>query len=125
MAPVNVRYIVNDVQAAVSFYVDLLNFELELELGPSFAILRRGDLHLLLNLPGGGGGAGEPVSGTLPQPGGWNRFQLIVTGLDALVAGLEDAGAIFRSEVIEGRGGRQVLLEDPSGNPVELFEFYK
>jgi catechol 2,3-dioxygenase-like lactoylglutathione lyase family enzyme len=123
MAPVNVRYIVDDVQAAVSFYVDLLSFELELELGPGLAILRHGDLHLLLNLPGGWG-AGDSEAGT-PQPGGWNRFQLIVTALDAIVAGLEDAGAIFRSEIIEGRGGRQVLIEDPSGNPVELFEFHK
>lgn len=122
MAPVNVRYIVDDVQAAVSFYVDLLGFEVEMELGPGFAILRRGDLHLLLNPPGSGGG-GASVSGTSPQPGGWNRFQLIVTGLDTVVEGLRDAGAIFRSDIIEGRGGRQVLLEDPSGNPVELFEF--
>jgi catechol 2,3-dioxygenase-like lactoylglutathione lyase family enzyme len=111
-----VRYIVEDPQAAVPFYV-LLGFEVVTASAPGFAVLRRGDLRLLLNAPGAGGaGQGSPV------PGGWNRFQLEVTDLDAEMERLDGQGVRFRSGIVEGRGGRQVLAEDPSGNAVELFE---
>ncbi len=123
MSEVSVRYIVDDVDAAVAFYRDLLGFEVQMRPAPGFAMLRRGDLRLLLNSPGGGGGAGQSMpDGRSPAPGGWNRFQLEVEDLDATFAALGDSGASFRSPVIEGRGGRQVLVDDPSGNPVELFE---
>ena len=123
MAEVSVRYIVDDVDAAVAFYRDLLGFEVQMQPGPGFAMLRRGDLRLLLNTPGGGGGAGQSMpDGRSPAPGGWNRFQLEVGDLDAVFAALRDGGSAFRSEIIQGRGGRQVLVDDPSGNPVELFE---
>ena len=123
MAEVSVRYIVDDVDAAVAFYRDLLGFEVQMQPGPGFAMLRRGDLRLLLNTPGGGGGAGQSMpDGRSPTPGGWSRFQLEVDDLDAVFNALRGGGAEFRSEIIEGRGGRQVLVDDPSGNPVELFE---
>ena len=118
---VSVRYIVDDVEAAVAFYRDLLGFEVKLQPAPGFAMLVRGDLRLLLNTPGGGGGAGQPMpDGSMPAPGGWNRFQFETDDLDALVASLQ--GSRFRNDIVEGRGGRQILVEDPSGNVVELFE---
>lgn len=115
---VNVRYIVDDVDAAIPFYQDQLGFEVSMRPAPGFARLSRGDLVLLLNVPGAGGAgrAGDP------QPGGWNRFQIETEDLDGLIAGLSAAGASFRGDVVEGRGGRQILVEDPSGNVVELFE---
>ena len=119
---ISIRYIVDDTAAAVRFYA-LLGFEVVMNPGPGFAMLRRGDLRLLLNTPGGGGGAGESVAdGSAPAPGGWNRFQLAVDDLDAEIERLAGHGVQFRSAVIEGNGGRQVLADDPSGNPVELFE---
>lgn len=111
-----VRYIVEDARAAIPFY-ELLGFEVVMAPGPGFAVLRRAGLRLLLNAPGAGG-AGQGS----PEPGGWNRFQLTVDDLDSEVRRLEGAGVPFRSAPVEGRGGRQVLAEDPSGNPVELFE---
>jgi catechol 2,3-dioxygenase-like lactoylglutathione lyase family enzyme len=118
----SVRYIVEDTSAAIGFY-ELLGFETLMHPGPGFAMLRRDQLRLLLNTPGGGGGAGQRVAGgSAPEPGGWNRFQLIVDDIDAEVARLSDAGVRFRSAVIDGTGGRQVLAEDPSGNAVELFQ---
>jgi catechol 2,3-dioxygenase-like lactoylglutathione lyase family enzyme len=121
MSEVSVRYIVDDVDAAVAFYRDQLGFELRMRPGPGFAMLVRGALRLLLNTPGGGGGAGEAMpDGSVPAPGGWNRIQLETGDLDALVAAL--GGATFRNEIVQGRGGRQILVEDPSGNIVELFE---
>jgi catechol 2,3-dioxygenase-like lactoylglutathione lyase family enzyme len=123
MASVSVRYIVNDVDAAIGFYCGLLGFEEVMHPAPAFAMLTRDDLRLNLSSPGGGGGGGQAMpDGTLPQPGGWNRFALEVADLDAVVAELRSAGARFRNEIVEGRGGRQVLVEDPSGNPVELFQ---
>ena len=114
---------VKDVPEAVAFYRDQLGFELRMQPGPGFAMLARGGLRLLLNLPGGGGGAGQAMpDGSAPEPGGWNRFQLETDDLGALVDALRGAGARFRNEIVEGRGGRQILLEDPSGNLVELFE---
>lgn len=118
----SVRYIVDDTSTAIPFY-ERLGFETVMHPGPGFAMLRRGQLRLLLNTPGGGGGAGQRAAdGTPPEPGGWNRFQLIVADMDAEVARLSDAGVSFRSAVIEGNGGRQVVADDPSGNPVELFQ---
>jgi len=123
MARVSVRYIVDDVDAAIAFYRDRLGFTLVMQPAPAFAMLERGDLRLVLSAPGGGpGGGGAMPDGTLPRPGGWNRFQLEVADLAATVADLRAAGASFRNEIVEGVGGRQILVEDPSGNPVELFE---
>jgi catechol 2,3-dioxygenase-like lactoylglutathione lyase family enzyme len=123
MANVSVRYIVDDVDAAVAFYTERLGFELVMRPAPPFAMLARGDLRLLLNAPTGPGGAAQPMpDGRVPEPGGWNRFQLEVEDLEAEVEALRAAGATFRNEIVVGRGGKQILLEDPAGNCVELFE---
>jgi catechol 2,3-dioxygenase-like lactoylglutathione lyase family enzyme len=123
MATVNVRYIVDDVDDTIAFYGERLGFEVDMNPAPGFAILSRGDLRLMVNAPGGGGGATQPMpDGRVPEPGGWNRIQLEVDDLEGEVAGLRDAGARFRNEIVTGRGGKQILLEDPSGNPIELFE---
>jgi catechol 2,3-dioxygenase-like lactoylglutathione lyase family enzyme len=123
MTEFSVRYIVDDVDAAVDFYTNHLHFEVSMKPGPGFAMLRRGDLRLLLNVPGGGGGAGQQLAdGSVPEPGGWNRFQVQVDDLDTTVAELRQAGVDFRGETITGRGGRQALAIDPSGNLVELFQ---
>src|SRR6476469_2593678 len=123
MASVSVRYIVNDVDAAISFYCGRLGFEEVMHPAPAFAMLSRGDLRLTLSAPGGGAGGGQAMpDGTLPEPGGWNRFALEVTDLAATVAQLRGNGARFRNEIVTGVGGKQILVEDPSGNPVELFE---
>jgi catechol 2,3-dioxygenase-like lactoylglutathione lyase family enzyme len=122
MATVSVRYIVDDVEEAIAFYTGRLGFSVELNPAPGFAVLSRGDLRLLLNEPGAGG-AGQPMpDGREPEPGGWNRIQLEVDDLAGEVGAIRDAGARFRNEIVEGRGGKQILLEDPSGNPIELFE---
>ncbi len=121
--PVSVRYIVDDVDAAIPFYTDMLDFKVDMHMGSGFASLSRGDLRLLLNKPGGGGGAGQSMpDGRAPAPGGWLRFQIEVSDLAATVDKLKAAGASLRSEIIAGRGGKQVLVDDPSGNPVELFQ---
>jgi catechol 2,3-dioxygenase-like lactoylglutathione lyase family enzyme len=123
MATVNVRYIVDDVDAAIAFYGERLGFDVAMHPAPGFAILSRGDLRLMVNAPGGGGGATEPMpDGRVPEPGGWNRIQLEVDDLVREVDSLRDAGARFRNEIVTGRGGKQILLEDPSGNVVELFQ---
>jgi catechol 2,3-dioxygenase-like lactoylglutathione lyase family enzyme len=120
---VGVRYIVHDVDAAIAFYRDRLGFEEVMHPAPAFAMLRQGDLRLALSAPGGGPGGGAALAdGTLPAPGGWNRFQIEVPDLDALVRTLTAAGAVLRSQIVEGVGGRQAIVEDPSGNPVELFQ---
>jgi len=125
MSEFSVRYIVDDVDAAVDFYTRHLDFEVLMRPGPGFAMLRRGDLRLLLNVPGGGGGAGQQLAdGSTPEPGGWNRFQVQVDDLDTTVDGLRRAGVDFRGDTITGRGGRQALALDPSGNLVDLFEAY-
>jgi catechol 2,3-dioxygenase-like lactoylglutathione lyase family enzyme len=122
MATVNVRYITDDVDAAVAFYVERLGFNVEMQAGPGFAMLSRGGLRLLLNRPGAGG-AGQPMpDGRAPEPGGWNRIQLEVSDLEREVAALRAAGVSFRGEIVTGRGGSQILLDDPAGNPVELFQ---
>jgi catechol 2,3-dioxygenase-like lactoylglutathione lyase family enzyme len=123
MPAVSVRYIVDDVDAAIDFYTERLGFSVAMHPAPAFAMLVRGDLRLLLNTPGGPGGAGQATpDGRLPEPGGWNRFQVEVDDLDAEVQRLRAAGARFRNEIVVGIGGKQVLIEDPSGNCVELFE---
>ena len=122
MTKVSVRYIVNDVDAAIPFYVDSLGFELDIHPAPGFARLTLGDLRLLLNRPGAGGAGQAMPSGQLPAPGGWNRIQIEVEDIDATVQELKNAGARFRNEIVKGTGGKQVLIEDPSGNPIELFQ---
>jgi catechol 2,3-dioxygenase-like lactoylglutathione lyase family enzyme len=123
MASVSVRYIVDDVEAAVPFYTDHLGFNVDSQAGPGFARLARGDLRLLLSAPSGPGGAAQPMpDGRIPEPGGWNRIQLEVNDLAQEVEALRSAGARFRNEIVSGRGGKQILVDDPSGNAIELFE---
>ena len=123
MATVSVRYIVNDVDEAISFYCGQLGFHEDMHPAATFAMLSRGDLRLVLSATGGGpGGGGAMPDGTLPQPGGWNRFSLEVSDVAGLVETLRQNGAHFRNDIVTGVGGKQVLLDDPSGNPVELFE---
>jgi catechol 2,3-dioxygenase-like lactoylglutathione lyase family enzyme len=118
---VNVRYMVDDVAEAVDFYTSILGFEPLMNAAPAFADVKRGHLRLLLAGPTSS--AGRPMTdGTKPGPGGWNRIHFIVDDLDAEVAGLERAGARFRNDMVVGPGGKQILLLDPSGNVVELFE---
>jgi catechol 2,3-dioxygenase-like lactoylglutathione lyase family enzyme len=119
---VSVRYIVSDVDAAVAFYRELLDFQVDMHPGPGFATVSRGDLRLLLNRPGAGGAGQSMPDGQAPAPGGWNRIQLEVDDLEATVERLRAAGARFRNEIVIGNGGKQILLEDPSGNPIELFQ---
>ena len=123
MSIVGVRYLVDDVEAAVAFYTEHLGFSVAMHPGPAFAALDRDGLRLLVSAVAGPGGAAQPMpDGRLPQPGGWNRIQLAVDDLDATVERLRAAGASFRNEIVTGRGGRQILVDDPSGNCVELFE---
>jgi len=124
MATVQVRYIVRDVDSAIAFYCQHLGFREEMHPAPSFAMLSRGDLRLVLSRPGSGpGGGGQAMpDGSLPEPGGWNCFTIEVNDLEATAARLRQAGVRFRNDIVTGVGGRQVLIEDPSGNPVELFE---
>ena len=123
MATVSVRYIVDDVDAAIDFYCERLGFHEDMHPAPTFAMLSRGDLRLVLTAPGGGPGGGQAMpDGTMPEPGGWNRFQLEVGDLEETVEDLRRHGARFRNEIVAGVGGKQILVEDPSGNPVELFE---
>jgi len=123
MATVQVRYIVDDVDAAIAFYCQQLGFHEDIHPAPSFAMLSRGDLRLVLTRPGGGPGGGQAMAdGTLPTPGGWNRFAIELSDLASTVETLRTAGARFRSDIIVGVGGKQALVEDPSGNLVELFE---
>jgi len=123
MATVSVRYIVDDVDAAIEFYCKQLGFREDMHPAPSFAMLSRGDLRLVLSAPGGGPGGGQAMpDGRVPEPGGWNRFSLEVPDLAATVEILRKQGARFRNDIVTGVGGRQILLDDPSGNPIELFE---
>jgi catechol 2,3-dioxygenase-like lactoylglutathione lyase family enzyme len=123
MATVQVRYIVHDVDAAIAFYTRRLDFKLDMHPAPPFAMLSRGDLRLVLSAPNPASGGGQSLpDGTKPQPGGWNRFAIEVNDLAATVEQLRKAGAHFRNEIVTGVGGKQIILEDPSGNPVELFE---
>jgi catechol 2,3-dioxygenase-like lactoylglutathione lyase family enzyme len=123
MTTVSVRYIVNDVDAAIAFYTKQLGFAEVMHPAPAFAMLSRGDLRLALSAPGGGPGGGQAMpDGTMPRPGGWNRFAIEVADLAGTVAKLRSNGVRFRNDIVTGTGGKQILAEDPSGNPVELFE---
>src|ERR1700686_241447 len=123
MATVQVRYIVHDVDAAIAFYCRHLGFHEEMHPAPAFAMLSRGDLRLVLSAPNPAGGGGQSMpDGTKPRPGGWNRFAIEVADLGATVDRLRKEGAHFRNDIVTGVGGRQILVDDPSGNPVELFE---
>ncbi|HEV8719387.1 MAG TPA: VOC family protein [Candidatus Binatia bacterium] len=122
MSKVNVRYIVNDVDRAIPFYTDILGFKLEMHPAPGFASLSRGDLQLLLNRPGAGGAGQAMPDGQVPAPGGWNRIQIEVDDLEATVEKLRNAHGRFRNAIVTGNGGKQILIEDPSGNPIELFQ---
>lgn len=123
MATVSVRYIVNDVDEAITFYCGELGFHEDMHPAPTFAMLSRGDLRLVLSAPGGGPGGGQAMpDGRVPAAGGWNRFQLEVDDIEVTVTRLREHGVRFRNEVVTGVGGKQVLVEDPSGNPIELFQ---
>ena len=119
---VTVRYIVNDVEEAIRFYTTSLDFRVELHPAPGFASLSSGNLQLMLNQPGAGGAGQSMSDGTKPEPGGWNRIQITVDDIQATYDALSAQGAKFRNEIVEGQGGKQVLLQDPSGNLIELFE---
>jgi len=122
MATTSVCYIVNDVDAAVAFYTRQLGFQIDRNSGYGFARITRGDLALLLNTPGGGGDTDQGMpDGRRPEPGGWNRIQLEVEDLVSVVDRLKREGARFRNDVVFGKGGKQILVEDPAGNPIELF----
>ncbi len=123
MSTAQVRYIVHDVDAAIAFYTAQLGFTLVMHGGPPFAMLSRGDLRLVLSAPNPMGGGGQAMpDGRVPEPGGWNRFAIEVDDIEAMVARLRKAGVHFRNEIVTGVGGKQILVDDPSGNPVELFE---
>ncbi len=123
MATVQVRYIVNDVDAAITFYCQHLGFHEDMHPAPAFAMLSRGDLRLVLSAPNSAGGGGQSMpDGTKPEPGGWNRFAIEVGDLEALVQTLRESGAHFRNDIVTGIGGKQILVDDPSGNCVELFQ---
>jgi catechol 2,3-dioxygenase-like lactoylglutathione lyase family enzyme len=123
MSGISVRYIVDDVDAAVEFYQQHLGFSVAFRPAPGFAILTKDGFRLLVSAMTGPGGAPQAMpDGRKPEPGGWNRIQIEVTDIEAQVAALRQAGARFRNEILQGMGGKQILLEDPAGNPIELFE---
>ncbi len=123
MATVQVRYIVRDVDAAIAFYCGNLGFHEDMHPAPAFAMLSRGDLRLVLSAPNAAAGGGQPMpGGTVQQPGGWNRFAVEVEDIEVTVQALRRAGARFRNKIVTGVGGKQALVEDPSGNPIELFQ---
>jgi catechol 2,3-dioxygenase-like lactoylglutathione lyase family enzyme len=123
MATIQVRYIVHDVDAAIAFYTKQLGFQLVMHPAPAFAMLTRGDLRLVLSAPNPAGGGGQPMpDGTQQAPGGWNRFAIEVRDLESMVETLRQAGVHFRNDIVTGVGGKQIIVDDPSGNPVELFQ---
>jgi catechol 2,3-dioxygenase-like lactoylglutathione lyase family enzyme len=120
---VQVRYIVDNVDAAIEFYVKLLGFHLDMHPAPPFAMLSLGELRLVLSAPNPSGGGGQPMpDGTQQKSGGWNRFAIQIEDIAATVDTLRRGGARFRNDIVTGVGGKQIIVEDPSGNPVELFE---
>ena len=123
MATVQVRYIVHDVDAAIAFYCQHLGFHIDMHPASTFAMLSRGDLRLVLSVPNPAAAGGQSMpDGTRQEPGGWNRFSVEVGDLAATVDTLRKAGAHFRNDIVSGVGGKQIIVDDPSGNPVELFE---
>ncbi len=121
MSMASVRYIVDNVDEAIAFYTTKLDFKVDMHPAPGFARLSRDGLRLLLNQPGAGG-AGQAMGGQLPKPGGWNRIQIEVQDLASTVEHLKKAGCTFRSDIISGQGGKEILVNDPSGNAIELFQ---
>ena len=122
-AKVQVRYIVNDVDAAIAFYCRHLGFHEDMHPSPMFAMLSRGDLRLVLSAPSADAGGGQSMAdGTRQAPGGWNRFAVEVADLEAMVRALRAADVHFRSDIVTGVGGKQIIVDDPSCNPVELFQ---
>lgn len=122
MTQAAIRYLVYDVDEAIDFYQECLGFEVDSHPGPGFASLERDGLRLLLNMPGAGSGGQAGAGEDNPRPGGWNRIQIPVDDLDSVKTQLENLHVVIRGDVAEGPGGRQILVEDPSGNPIELFE---
>jgi catechol 2,3-dioxygenase-like lactoylglutathione lyase family enzyme len=116
-----IRYLVNDVEKSIEFYTKHLDFELTQQMGPAFAIVSKDDLNIWLSGPQTSAARPMP-DGRQPEPGGWNRFVIDVENIEKLVASMKSIGVIFRNEIITGPGGKQILVEDPSGNPIELFE---
>ena len=126
MATIQVRYIVRDVDAAIAFYCTHLGFREVMHPAPAFAMLSRGDLRLVLSAPNPAGGGGQPMpDGTPQEPGGWNRFAVEVDDLESFVETLRKAGVHFRNDIVTGVGGKQILVDDPSGNPIELFQPFR
>ena len=119
---VSVRYIVDDVDSSVTFYTELLGFDVKMHTPAAFAMLSKGNLHLLLNKPGAGGAGQTMPDGAKPSPGGWSRFHLEVQDIESLIEELKSKQAKFRNELVTAPAGRQILLIDPSGNLIELFE---
>jgi catechol 2,3-dioxygenase-like lactoylglutathione lyase family enzyme len=122
MSKISVRYIVTNVDEAIAFYTEMLGFQVNMHPAPGFASLSRDNLVLLLNQPAAGGAGQTMADGQVPAPGGWNRIQIEMNDLEGAVDRLRNAGCKFRNELVTGRGGKQILLEDPSGNLIELFE---
>lgn len=119
---ISVRYIVNDIEACVTFYTQLLEFEVVMNTPGGFAMLSKGNLRLLLNQPGAGGAGQSMPDGTVPAPGGWNRIQLQTMDIESAIHQLKNKKARFRNELVMGNGGKQILLLDPSENLIELVE---
>lgn len=120
---VQIRYIVTDMNAAIAFYTELLGFKLEMHPAPAFAMLSLNNLRLVLSMPNPSAGGGQSMpDGTQQTPGGWNRFSIEVNNISTKVETLKKAGAHFRNNIVTGVGGKQIIVEDPSGNPIELFE---
>ena len=123
MAKVQIRYIVNNIDEAIAFYTEQLGFNLEMHPAPAFAMLSRNDLRLVLSAPNPSGGGGQPMpDGTRQVPGGWNRFAIQVNDINSMVETLRKSGVHFRNNIVTGVGGKQIIIDDPSGNPIELFE---
>ena len=115
------RYLVNDLETSIEFYTKHFGFKLTQQMGPAFAIVSKGDLNVWLS--GHQTSAARPMpNGRQPEPGGWNRFVIEVDDIESLVASMKSAGVLFRNEIITGPGGKQILAEDPSGNPIEIFQ---